>query len=66
MCSANKRFALDQRTVFEARNRAMNTDLNPVVAALAELDDGELATLINATHNVPQTAPGLLAWIERA
>lgn len=44
----------------------MNADLTPVVAALAELDEAELATLIEATNNVPQTAPGLLAWIESA
>jgi hypothetical protein len=30
----------------------------------AELDDRELAALIEATNNVPQTAPGLLAWID--
>jgi hypothetical protein len=44
----------------------MDADLTPVVAALAELDDGELAALIDTTNMVPQTAPGLLAWIESA
>src|SRR5438046_1470075 len=44
----------------------MNTDLNTVVVSLAELYDGELHALINATHNVPETAAGLLAWIEHA
>lgn len=44
----------------------MNVDLAPAIAALAELDDGELHALIDATNGVPQTAPGLLAWIEGA
>ena len=48
------------------QNRQMATDLDAVVAALAELDDGQLATLIESTHSVPQVAPGLLAWIESA
>ena len=42
----------------------MNADLSPVVAALAQLSDGELAALIDATIDVPQIAPGLLAWVE--
>ena len=42
------------------------TDLMPVVAALAELNDGELCALIGATNNVPQIVPGLLAWIGHA
>lgn len=37
----------------------------PVIAALAELGDGELTALTDATDNVPQTAPGFLAWLER-
>ena len=44
----------------------MDADLAPVVAALANLADGELAALIEASNGVPQTAPGLLAWIEHA
>jgi hypothetical protein len=44
----------------------MDTDLTPVAAALARLDDTVLAGLIDATNNVPQTAPGLLAWVESA
>lgn len=44
----------------------MNADLSPVVAALAQLNDGELAALIDATNGVPQVAPGLLAWVEHA
>ena len=42
------------------------TDLMPVVAALAELNDGELCALIDATNDVPQIVPGLLAWIGHA
>ena len=42
------------------------TDLMPVAAALAELNDGELCALIDATNNVPQIVPGLLAWIGHA
>ena len=44
----------------------MDAILDPVAAALGSLEDGELAALIDTTHNVPQTAPGLLAWIEHA
>jgi hypothetical protein len=44
----------------------MDADLSPAIAALAELDDRELAALIDTTNKVPQTAPGLLAWIEHA
>lgn len=42
----------------------MDADLSPVVAVLAELDEGELAALIEAANHAPQIAPGLLAWIE--
>jgi hypothetical protein len=49
-----------------SQNAAMHADLQPVVVALAELADGELAGLIKATNGVPQIAPGLLAWIEGA
>lgn len=42
----------------------MDADLAPVVAALADLDDGQLDALIAAANGVPQVAPGLLAWIE--
>jgi hypothetical protein len=44
----------------------MDDDLGAVTAALARLDDVELHGLVDATKNVPQTAPGLLAWIEAA
>lgn len=40
--------------------------LGPVVAALAELNDGELCAVIEVTNNVPQFVPGLLAWIGHA
>jgi|ERR1700730_948710 hypothetical protein len=42
------------------------TDLVPVAAALAELNDGELCAIIDATNSVPQIVPGLLAWIGHA
>jgi hypothetical protein len=41
-------------------------DLMPVAAALAEFNDCELCALIDATNNVPQIVPGLLAWIGHA
>jgi hypothetical protein len=41
-------------------------DLKPVATALAELEDGELCALIDVTNNVPQTVPGLFAWIGHA
>jgi hypothetical protein len=44
----------------------MDADLSPIVAALANLHEGELAALMEATSNVPQIAPGQLAWIEHA
>lgn len=44
----------------------MDTDLTAITIALAAFADGELESLMAATHRVPQTAPGLLAWIEAA
>jgi hypothetical protein len=44
----------------------MDTDLHAVAAALAELTDHELRSLIDATNGAPQIASGLLAWIEAA
>ena len=42
----------------------MDATFDPIVAALADLsEDAELRALIAATYGVPQTAPGLLAWI---
>ena len=49
-----------------AQNAAMDTNLTAVKAALADISDTELAALIAATYGVPQTASGLLAWIEHA
>jgi len=46
------------------QNCAMDTDLTAVKAVLADLSDDELEQLIAATYGVPQTAPGLLAWID--
>ena len=48
------------------QNGAMDTDLTAIKAALANLSDTKLAALIAATYSVPQTAPGLLAWIDSA
>ena len=41
------------------QNGGMDTDLNPVAAALAEISDAELEALIAATKGVPQIAPEL-------
>ena len=49
-----------------AQSDPMDTDLSAIKAALAEISDTELAALIAATYGVPQTAPGLLAWIDSA
>ena len=44
----------------------MDTDVSSVASALGELTHTELRALINATNDVPEAAPGLLAWIEIA
>ncbi len=44
----------------------MGADLLSVIVALANLTDSELIALIDATKNVPQIAPGLLAWLHAA
>jgi hypothetical protein len=38
----------------------MDADLAPVVAALADLDDGELDALIVAANGVPQNCAGIV------
>jgi hypothetical protein len=43
----------------------MDSDLRQIVAAVASLSDDELARLIAAAYAMPETAPGLLAWIDR-
>ncbi len=48
------------------RNAGMDADLTPVVATLADLDEADLQVVIDATHEIPQTAPGLLGWLEHA
>ena len=45
---------------------AADAGLTTIQAALAGISDAELAALIAATYGVPQTAPGLLAWIDGA
>ena len=47
-------------------NIGMDTDLQPIVSALADLTDNELHTLIASVNQAPQLVPGLLAWIEHA
>lgn len=57
----NKRAEMEARSIPE-----MDTDLTNIKAALADISDTELAALIAGTYGVPQTAPGLLAWIDGA
>ena len=54
------------RRIVLAQNGGINDDLQAIKAALAEIDDDELRALIAAANGVPQTAPGLLAWIDGA
>jgi hypothetical protein len=42
----------------------VNADLQPVVAALADLSDSELEALIATVNDCPQFAPRFLAWVE--
>ena len=42
------------------------TDLRAIEEALAGLTDIELRALIVASEEVPQIAPGMLAWMQRA
>jgi hypothetical protein len=42
----------------------MDTNLTAIKAALAGISHAELQALIAATYTFPQTAPGLLAWID--
>jgi hypothetical protein len=42
----------------------MDTTLQPVVSALAELEEHELHGLIQTVNGLPQMAAGLFAWIE--
>ena len=44
----------------------MDTNLTAIKAALEHISGTDLAALIAATYGVPQTAPGLLAWIDSA
>jgi len=45
-------------------NCVMDTDLTAIKTALADISDTDLHALIAATYGVPQTAPGLLVWID--
>ena len=44
----------------------LEPDLAPLKAALAELTDTELDALIDATKSGPQSALGLLPWLDAA
>ena len=44
----------------------MDTSLQPIVTALANLADSDLRGLVEASNDVEQIAPGLLAWLEAA
>ena len=48
------------------QNAGMDTDLTAITATLADISDSAPVGLIAATYGVPQTAPGLLAWIDGA
>ena len=48
------------------QDASMNTNAALIFAARADVSDIELRALIAATYGVPQTAPGLLAWLESA
>jgi hypothetical protein len=54
------------RALSLVHNADMDADLQAIKAALAELADAELHTLINAANRVPRTALGLSAWIDDA
>ena len=40
------------------------SELRRIVATLAELSDDELERLIATPYGIPQTAPGLRAWMD--
>jgi hypothetical protein len=42
----------------------IDANLRSVVAALSEFTDTELQAPFDSTYEAPQTAPGLLAWID--
>ena len=44
----------------------MDADLDPPVAALADIRESGILAPFDATNGVPKTAPGLPTWIERA
>jgi hypothetical protein len=47
-------------------HHAVDANREPIVAALAGLTDDKLHALIATANGGPQTAPGLLAWLEHA
>ena len=50
----------------EGRSVMSAADLHGVRAALATMTDSELHAVSEMTYEVPQVAPGLLAWIDSA
>src|SRR3954464_15498689 len=42
----------------------MDATLQPLIAALAELEERELRALIETVNGLPQMAAGFFAWIE--
>jgi len=44
----------------------MDADINPPVAALADIRESGILAPFGATNGVPKTAPGLPTWTERA
>jgi len=44
----------------------MDSGLDSVAFTLVDLDDSELGALMQAACAMPETAPGLLAWIKGA
>ena len=63
---SGRRSALPEAVPVQTHLSSADPDLIPVTAALAKLSDCELCALIDATDNVPQIVPGLLAWIGHA
>jgi len=44
----------------------IDSDLSRIKVAVAVMSKAELDALADATYEVPQIAPGLLAWLEQA
>ena len=53
-----------RRTTFPGDT--FRADLSPIKAALAAMSDVELDALMEGAYEMPQTAPGLLMWLDSA